>query len=84
MGLGEGHRRIHPQTYLKDTVRRIVSAICGTLDELKWQFSSLDTDLSRDVFFICQGWRTCTPHPPRSGRASSQAKTVFIQQMAAS
>ena len=40
------------EAYLKDTVRRIVSAICGTLDELKWQFSSLDTDLCRDVFFI--------------------------------
>ena len=40
------------EAYLKDTVRRIVSAICGTLDELKWQFSSLDTDLCRDVFFL--------------------------------
>ena len=31
--------------YLEDTVRRIVSAICGTLDELKWQFSGLSTEL---------------------------------------
>ena len=38
--------------YLEDTVRRIVSAICGTLDELKWQFSGLSTELCRDVYFI--------------------------------
>ena len=37
---------------LKDTVERIVSAICGTLDELKWQFSDLSTELCREVFFI--------------------------------
>ena len=30
---------------LQETVRRIVSAICGTLDELKWQFSNLETEL---------------------------------------
>ena len=38
--------------YLEDTVRRIVSAICGTLDELKWQFSGLSTELCRDMYFI--------------------------------
>ena len=61
------------EAYLKDTVRRIVSAICGTLDELKWQFSSLDTDLCRDVFFI-------TPKE-REGIITKKHKTVFIQQI---
>ena len=31
------------EAYLRETVGRIVSAICGTLDELKWQFSNLGT-----------------------------------------
>ena len=38
--------------YLQDTVRRIVTAICGTLDELKWTYPQLDVDLDRDVTFI--------------------------------
>ncbi|MCR4772719.1 MAG: aspartate--ammonia ligase [Oscillospiraceae bacterium] len=38
--------------YLKDTVRRIVSAISVTCEELKWEFPALDTHLSSDVTFI--------------------------------
>ena len=38
--------------YLKDTVRRIVSAICMTGDELEWEFPQLTAHLSREVFFI--------------------------------
>ena len=45
-------REMRTTEFLEDTVRRIVSAICGTLDELKWQFSGLSTELCRDVFFI--------------------------------
>ena len=40
------------ESYLEDTVRRIVSAICGTLDELQWQFPQLETELCRDVTFL--------------------------------
>ena len=65
------------EAYLKDTVRRIVSAICGTLDELKWQFSSLDTDLCRDVFFM---YPQLTPKE-REGIITKKHKTVFIQQI---
>ena len=73
------------EAYLKDTVRRIVSAICGTLDELKWQFSSLDTDLSRDVFFITAQeledmYPQLTPKE-REGIITKKHKTVFIQQI---
>ena len=28
--------------YLKQTVQKIVDAVCGTLDELKWQFPALE------------------------------------------
>ena len=73
------------EAYLKDTVRRIVSAICGTLDELKWQFSSLDTDLCRDVFFITAQeledmYPQLTPKE-REGVITKKHKTVFIQQI---
>ncbi|MEG2022395.1 MAG: aspartate--ammonia ligase [Oscillospiraceae bacterium] len=37
---------------LENTVRRIVDAICNTLEELKWEFTALDTQLVRDVTFI--------------------------------
>lgn len=73
------------EAYLKDTVRRIVSAICGTLDELKWQFSSLDTDLCRDVFFITAQeledmYPQLTPKE-REGIITKKHKTVFVQQI---
>ena len=73
------------EAYLKDTVRRIVSAICGTLDELKWQFSSLDTDLCRDVFFLTaqeleEMYPQLTPKE-REAVITKKHKTVFIQQI---
>ena len=73
------------EAYLKDTVRRIVSVICGTLDELKWQFSSLDTDLCRDVFFLTAQeledmYPQLTPKE-REGVITKKHRTVFIQQI---
>ena len=73
------------EAYLKDTVRRIVSAICGTLDELKWQFSDLSTDLCRDVFFITAQeledlYPQLTPKE-RENVVVREHKTVFIQQI---
>ena len=38
--------------YLHDVVRRIVTAICGTLDELKWYSPQLTAQLDRNVTFI--------------------------------
>ena len=71
--------------YLKVTVRRFVCAICGTLDELKWQFSNLNTELCRDVFFITaqeleDRWPQLTPKE-REGAIVKEHKTVFIQQI---
>ena len=73
------------EEYLKDTVRRIVSAICGTLDELKWQFSALNTDLCRDVTFVTaqeleDRWPDLTPKE-RESAIVKEHKTVFIQQI---
>ena len=71
--------------YLEDTVRRIVSAICGTLDELKWQFSSLETELCRDVFFITsQELYDLYPNltaKQRENEITRLHKTVFIKQI---
>ena len=64
---------------------RIVSAICGTLDELKWQFSNLGTELCRDVFFItAQELEDQFPLlSPKEREAAivKERKTVFIQQI---
>ena len=73
------------EAYLKETVGRIVSAICGTLDELKWQFSNLDTELCRDVFSItAQELEDQFPQLSPKERETAivkEHKTVFIQQI---
>ena len=38
--------------YLFEVVGRIVTAICGTLDELKWYYPQLECSLEREVTFI--------------------------------
>ncbi len=73
------------EEYLKDTVRRIVSAICGTLDELKWQFSNLSTELCRDVYFI-KAQELEDRYPDKTPKEREQLivkehGTVFIQQI---
>lgn len=73
------------EAYLKETVRRIVSAICGTLDELKWQFSKLNTELCRDVTFITaqeleDRWPELSPKE-RENAIVKEYKTVFMQQI---
>ena len=73
------------EAYLRETVGRIVSAICGTLDELKWQFSNLGTELCRDVFLItAQELEDQFPLlSPKEREAAivKERKTVFIQQI---
>ena len=70
---------------LKETVERIVNAICGTLDELKWQFSDLSTELCRQVFFI-KSQELEDLYPDKTPKEREQLivkehKTVFIQQI---
>lgn len=78
-------REMRTPAYLEDTVRRIVSAICGTLDELKWQFSGLSTELCRDVFFITaqaleDRYPDLTPKQ-RENVIAREHGTVFIEQI---
>ncbi len=70
---------------LRDTVRRIVSAICGTLDELQWQFPELNTELCRDVTFISSQeledrWPELSPKE-RENAFTKEHHTVFIEKI---
>lgn len=72
--------------YLKDTVNRIVGAVCGTLDELKWQFPDLGPiELKREVTFLTtqqleDEYPDLTPKE-RENEAARQYKTVFLMQI---
>ena len=71
--------------YPSATVRRSVSAICGSLVELKWQFSGLSTELCRDVYFItAQELEDRYPDLPPQQRENvivREHRTVFIEQI---
>ncbi len=71
--------------YLEDTVRRIVSAICGTLDELQWQFPQLETELCRNVTFLtAQELEDRFPELSSKEREKAivkEHKTVFIKKI---
>ncbi len=73
------------EAYLRDTVKRIVSAICGTLDELKWQLPALDTELCRDVSFVTsQELEDRFPDMAPRERENAfveEHKTVFIEKI---
>ena len=71
--------------FLQDTVRKIVTAICGTLDELQWQFSDLPTQLCRDVAFVTaqeleDRWPERSPKE-RENLFVKEHPTAFIQQI---
>ncbi len=71
--------------YLEDVVRRIVTAICGTLDELKWTYPQLETELCRDVTFVTtqeleDRWPDKTPKE-RENLISQEYKTVFLRNI---
>lgn len=73
------------ETTLRDTVRRIVSAICGTLDELQWQFPELSTELCRDVTFVTsQELEDAYPElspKERENLFTKEHRTVFIEKI---
>lgn len=78
-------RGMRNEAYLHDTVGRIVSAICGTLDELKWQFPDLATQLCREVYFCTSQeledrWPQLSPKE-RENAITKEHKTVFIGQI---
>ena len=71
--------------YLKDTVRRIVNAVCNTCDELKWEFPPLTAEVCRDVYFVTtQELEDRYPELTPSQREDTVARehgTVFIMQI---
>ncbi|MBR1781012.1 MAG: aspartate--ammonia ligase [Oscillospiraceae bacterium] len=73
------------EAYLEDTVRRIVTAICGTLDELKWQYPDLTTELERQVTFVTtqeleDRFPDLTPRE-RENAIVREHKTVFLRNI---
>ena len=69
--------------YLREVVRRIVTAICGTLDELKWYYPQLGTELEREITFVTAQeledlYPTLSPKE-REDRFVSVHHTTFIQ-----
>lgn len=71
--------------YLKSTVNRIVGAICNALDEIKYQYEHLDTELCREVAFITSQeledlYPNLTPKE-RENAYTKEHKTVCIMQI---
>ena len=69
--------------YLKQTVQKIGDAVCGTLDELKWQFPALErVRLCRETAFATaqeleDQWPALTPKERENAFAKAHG-TVFI------
>lgn len=73
------------EQFLEDTVRRIVTAICGTLDELKWQYPELETELCREVTFVTTQeledmYPDLTPRE-RENQFVKEHRTVFLRNI---
>ena len=71
--------------YLKSVVNRIVGAICNALDELKYEYEQLDTELCREVAFITSQelenlYPRLTPKE-RENIYTKEHKTVCIMQI---
>lgn len=71
--------------FLKNTVNRIVGAICNTLDEIKYEHENLDTELCREVSFITsQELENMYPDltsKERENAYTKEHKTVCIMQI---
>ena len=71
--------------YLKNTVTRIVESICNALDEVKYQYENLHTELCREITFITSQeledlYPNLTPKE-RENAFVKEKKTVFIMQI---
>ncbi len=80
-------REDRTQAYLEKTVQDIVHAVCGTLDEVKWQFPQLCVQLERSVTFVTSQqledrWPGMTPKQ-RENAICRECRTVFIGQIGA-
>ena len=71
--------------YLKDTVKKIVDAICDTYDNVKAEYPHINVELSRDVKFITSQeledmYPDFTPKE-RENKYVKENKTVFLMQI---
>ena len=71
--------------YLKNTVTLIVESICNALDEVKYQYENLHTELCREITFITSQeledlYPNLTPKE-RENAFVKEKKTVFIMQI---
>lgn len=73
------------EAFLRDTVRRIVGAVCNTADELKWEFPCADVKLEREVTFVSsQQLEDELPQASPEQRETEYARrfgTVFVTQI---
>lgn len=73
------------EEYLQAVVKRIAGVICNTLDELKYHYPHLDTELVRDVTFITtQQLEDLYPSLTAKERENAfvkEHKTVFIMKI---
>ncbi len=73
------------EEYLKNTVNRIVTAICNALEEIKYRYEAVTTELCRDVFFIrSQELEDMYPGmtaKERENAITKEHKTVFLMQI---
>lgn len=78
-------KQMRTMATLKDTMQRIVTAICITNDMLKWKYPQLDTVLEREAAFITSQeledlWPSLTPKE-RETRFTYEHKTACILQI---
>lgn len=71
--------------YLKATVQKIVNVICNTLDEVKYNFENITTQLDREVVFVTTQeledlYPDFTPHE-RENAFLKEHKTAFIMEI---
>ena len=73
------------EEYLKDTVQKIVDAICDSLDTIKKEYSCIDVTLNRKVFFITtQELEDMYPGMTSKERENACAKehgTIFVMKI---
>ena len=61
---------------LKDTMQRIVTAICVTLDLLKWQYPQVKTELKREITFVtAQELEDLYP-----GKTGKERENLFVKE----
>ena len=71
--------------YLKDTVNRIIGALCDTLEEIKTNYPQVTTEIKREVSFITsQELEDMYPDltaKERENAYTKEHKTVFLMQI---